>query len=298
MPTSLNSSAGTPDPAIREPVPAEVERVLHLFRNLPLSPEARLLAAVRSRPIERFIAAVAWWPEGTVGHFQLACQRGVARAAVAGLLLDRLAECARRAGMLTIQSANLLAEDNEWLGILRNQGFECLHSERSFEVSYRDAWSRVMQLHQKHRSQIPAGWRTEAIRAHPPETVLDLIAPHRLMTPAEVRNYWRADARFGFELDLSCLLFDRERPFGAFLLRRGGEGFYIDVEVVRERNPRLRSLGALLMLYHGVQRVPADGPMRWLWFRSGQTEHRQTANLALRLRGRELGRCHQMAKAL
>ncbi len=298
MPASLNSSARTRDSAIREPAAAEVERVLHLFRNVPLSPEARFLAAVRSRPIERFIAAVAWWPEGKVGHFQLACQPGIARAEVAGLLIERLAECASRVGMETIRCATMLTEDDEWFGLLRRLGFECLHSERSFEVSYRNAWKRVMDLYQKGRSRIPAGWRTEAIREHPPETVLDLIAPHRLMPPAEVRGYWRANAQFGFDLDLSCILFDVERPFGVFLLRHMGEGLCIDVQVVREANPRLRSLGDLLLLYYGVQRVPVDGPIRWLWFRSGQTEHRQTANLAFRMGGRELARCHLMGKTL
>ncbi len=300
MPAPLNqhSTAGAPDLAIREPAPAEAARVLYLLRNVPLGPEARVVVAARSRPLERFVGAAAWWPEGTVGRFQLACQPGVGPSAVAALLLERLAECARRAGLATLQWAGLLAEDDAWRGILRDQGFKSSHVERMFEVPYRDAWTRVMRLHQRHQSRIPAGWRTAPIRDHPPETALDLIAPHRLMTPAEVRNYWQADGPFGFELDLSCLLFDRERPFGVLLVRRGKEGFYIDAEVVRESNPRLRSLGALFMLYHGVQRVPADGPMRRLWFRSGQTEHRQTANLAFRLGGREVGRCHQMSKAL
>ena len=298
------NSTGTPDLVIREPAPAEVERVLHLFRNVPLSPEARLLAAVRSRPIERFIAAAAWWPEGTIGRFQLACQPGIERAAVGGLLIGRLAECARGAGMGTIQYATLLTDDNEWYGCLRSHGFECLHSERSFEVPLEDAWKRVKQLHQKHGARIPAGWRMDSIRQHPPETALELIAPHRLMPPAEVRNYWRANTRGGFELDLSCILFDGERPFGVFLSRRMGEGIYIDVQVVREPNARLRSLGDLFMLYrmfilyHEAQRVGANAPIRWLWFRSGATEHRQTANLAVRLGGRELARCHLLAKAL
>ena len=298
MTASQMSKAGTPDLAIREPAPEEVERVPHLFRNVPLPPETRLLAVARCRPIERFIAAAAWWPEGRVGRFQLACQPGVDRSVAAGSLIDSLAECARRAGMGTIQYANLLTDDDEWLAILRSHGFECLHSERSFEVSYRDAWTRVMQLHQKHRAQIPAGWRTDSIREHPPETALELIAPHRLMPPAEVRSYWRADSQFGFDLDLSCLLFDGVRPFGAFLARRMGEGLCIDVQVVRETNPRLRSLGGLFMLFHDAQRVGADGPIRWIWFRSGQTEHRQTANLALRMGGRELPRCHLMSKVL
>jgi hypothetical protein len=293
-----------PDLAIREPAPEEVERALHLLRNVPLSPEARLMVAARSRPVARFIAAAAWWPEGTVGRFQIACQPGMARAAVAGLLIERLGECARRAGMLTLQCANLLADDNEWFGILRSQGFECLRSERSFEVPFQDARTRVLRLHQKHGSQIPAGWRTDSIRNHPPETALDLIAPHRLMPPAEVRNYWQANSQFGFDIDLSCILFDGERPFGTFLSRRMGEGTYIDVEVVREPNPRLRSLGGLFMLYRmfmvsdEIERLSANSPIRWLWFRSGATEHRQTANLAFRLGGRELSRCHLMAKAL
>jgi hypothetical protein len=304
MSASQTSNAGPPDLAIREPAPAEVERVLYLFHNVPLTPDARLLAAVRSRPVERFVAAAAWWSEGTVGRFQLACQPGVARAAVAGLLIDGLAERARRARMGSIQCANLHTDDNEWFGILRGQGFECLHSERSFEVPLQDAWARVAQLYERHQSRIPAGWRMESIRAYPPETALELIASHRLMPPAELRSYWRAGSQFGFDFDLSCLLLDGERPFGAFLARRMGQGIYIDVQVIREPNSRLRSLGDLFMLhrmfvlYHEMLRIAAGRPIRWLWFRSGATEHRQTANLAFRLGGRELSRCHLLAKAL
>src|SRR5579871_4255782 len=73
----------------------KTERVRYLFHDAPLSPDARLMAVVRSRPIERFIAAAAWWPEGNVGKFQLACQPMVARATVAGLLIESLETCAR-----------------------------------------------------------------------------------------------------------------------------------------------------------------------------------------------------------
>jgi hypothetical protein len=298
MTASQTSNVGTPDPVLREPSAAEVERVVYLFGNAPLIAEARLIAAARSRPVERFIAALAWWPEGKVGRFQLTCRPGVDRVPVAGRLIDQLADSARRAGMETIQCATLLTEDNEWLGILRAHGFECEHSEHSFEVAYRDAWLRVMKLHQKHRPQIPAGWRTESIRGHPPEAALELIAPHRLMPPAEIRSYWAVNAPSGFEPDLSCLLFNGQRPFGAFLARQLGEGLCIDAQVVRETNPRLRSLGDLFMLYHAAQRVAPDGPIRWIWFRSGQTEHRQTANLARRMGGRELGRSYLMQKKL
>lgn len=292
------TNAGASDLAIREPAQAELDRVLYLFRQTPLVAEARLLVVARTRPIERFVAAAAWWPEGPIGRFQLACQPGATRAPVAGLLIEGLAECARRAGVETLHYADLLPDDHEWAQVLRGQRFERLRSERSFVVAYQDAWTRVIRLHEKHQSAIPSAWRTDPIAQHPPELILDLIAPHRLMPPAEVRNYWRADVAAGFDLDLSCILFDGERPFGAFLARRMGEVIYIDVQVVRQSNPRLRSLGDLCLLYHDAQRVGPDGPIRWIQFRSGETEHRQTANLALRMGGRELAPRHLYARKL
>jgi len=304
MTDPLTSNPGTPDPAIREPAPAEVARVLYLFRNVRLRPEARLLAAVRSRPIERFVAAAAWWPAGTTGIFQLACEPGVNRAALAALLIHELAERARLAGMKTIQYTNLLTDDDEWLGILRTHGFECARSERSFEIAYEDAWRRVMQLHQRHGSRIPAAWRAEPIRDLPSDTALEVIGSHRLLPPAEVRDYWRKNSPGGFTLDLSCILFDGMRPFGAFLARRMGEIYYVDVQVVQEPNPRLRSLGDLFMMYRMLMlhddalRARRDVPIRRLRFRSGETEHRQTANLAFRMGGRELSPQRVMAKTL
>ena len=74
------------------------------------------------------------------------------------------------------------------------------------------------------------------------------------------------------------------------MLRRTGDLLYIDVQVVREANPRLRSLGDLCVLYHSAQRVAPGGAVQRIQFRSGETEHRQTANLALRMGGRELPR--------
>jgi hypothetical protein len=275
-----------------------MERIAHLFRNVPLPPSARFLGAVKARPVERFLAAAAWWPEGKVGRFQLACQPGVARADVIDLLLGGLAEAARQAGLETLQAAGLLTEADEWFGLLRSRGFECLHSERAFEVSLREGWNRVMRLYEKHRAQIPTRWQTNPIRGHSPEAVLELIAPHRLMPPAELRNLWEAKAQFGFEPDLSCVLFDGERLFGTLLLRRLRDALHIDVQVVQEPNSRLRSLGDLLMLYHLAQRVTVEGPIRRLWFRSGQAEHRQTANVALRMGGRELARAHLLARPL
>jgi len=76
------------------------------------------------------------------------------------------------------------------------------------------------------------------------------------------------------------------------------------VQVVQEKNPILRSLGDLFMMYRmlrlhsAAQHAGTDVPIRWLRFRSGEIEHRQTANLALRMGGRELPPYHVMAKSL
>ena len=298
MEPATTSSDATPDLIVREPAQAELERVLYLFRKVPFSPETRLLAAVRSRPVERFVAALAWWPDGSIARFRLACQPGVDRAALAGRLIERLTEGARLMGLQTLEYAELLAADHEWAEVLGGYGFERSRSERSFEVAYRDAWTRVMRLRQKHGGKVPSGWRTDAIGQHPPDVILDLIAPYRLMPPAEICRYWRADTAGGFDRELSCILFDGERPFGAFLARLLGETIYIDVQVVHEANPRLRSLADLCLLYHDAQRVPPDGPIRHIQFRSGTLEHRQTANLALRMRGREVARRHVFSRGL
>jgi hypothetical protein len=70
------------------------------------------------------------------------------------------------------------------------------------------------------------------------------------------------------------------------------------VQVVQESNPRLRSLGDICLIYHDAVRVAPDGPIRRIQFRSGETEHRQTANLALRSGGRELPPRHVFARKL
>ena len=127
---------------------------------------------------------------------------------------------------------------------------------------------------------------------------------HRLPPPAEVRDYWRAHSQSGFDLDLSCILFDGGRACGAFLARRTGDVYYIDVRVMRESNSRLRSLGNLFMMYrmftlhHAAQLAGADVPIRWLRFRSGAIEHRETASLALRMGGRELAQGYTFGKAV
>jgi len=298
MTTAPMPGAGNAPPTVREPAASEIERVLHLFGRTRFRREARLLGAIRARPFERFVAAAAWWQEGRMGRFQLACQPGVALEQGTGPLIEAVAEAARVAGVETLQYTDLLLDQSAWPEVLRRHGFERVRSERFFEVAYRDAWARVTRLHERHQTEIPSGWRTDPIRLHSPEAILGLLAPHRLMPPAEVCHCWRADTAGGFDRELSCILLDQQRPFGVFLVRRSDDVIHVNVQVVEEPNARLRSLADLCLLYHGVQRVPPESWLRSLQFRSGEAEHRQTANLARRMGGRELPPRHVFARRL
>ncbi len=303
MPDQFQSGppAGSDTPAelvIRPPTQAELSRALHLFRNLRLREGSRLFVAERTHPLSRFIAAAAWWPEGGIGRFQLTCLPGLPQTDSLAPLVDAVAGAARQAGLTAIHYADLLPDAHPWFGFLQQFGFERVRSERCFETASRPTWTRINSLYERHRAAIPPGWRTAPICGHPPEVILELIAPHRLLPPDEVRHCWQTAASSAFHPELSCVLFDRDRPFGAFLARFPADVLFVDVQVVVEPNPRLRSLGDLCLVYHVVRQVQPDGPIHWIRFRSGEMEHRQTANLALRMGGRELGRMHVLGKML
>lgn len=287
-----------PDIAVREPRPEEFARVAYLFRNTRLHPASRFIAAERTDPVARFLGAAAWWVEGDLGRFHLACLPGSAQRDAAVVLVQRLLALAREGEWECVQYADLLPDGHVWLEVLQTQGFERIRSERSFEVAYADAWTRVMRLYERHQAHVPANWRSASIREHQPEVIMELIAPYRLLPPEEVRHYWRDTTPGGFDLDMSCILFAGERPFGAFLARRLSDILYVDVQVVAEANPRLRSLADVCQLYHGARLVAPGGPVRWIHLRSGEMEHRQTANLALRMGGRELSAQHVLGRRL
>jgi hypothetical protein len=287
MTTDVNES-GALNLVVREPAPTEVGRAIYLFQHLVPPPGSRLIIGVRTQPIERLVAASAGWLKGNIARFRVACLPGVKRAAVSGPLVAKMEEWARNQGAETLEYADLLADENELCAILGALGFSCTRSERYFEVSTRRAYDRVMALAGKYRADIPAGWRTESIRTHSPETVVNLVAQHALLPLSELRHYWQTDSPFGFEMDMSSTLFDGRLPFGTLLLRRSSEAFVIDVRVVTCENPRLRALGNLCLFLHVCQHGDPDGSVRWLQFRGGETEHRETANLAIRMGGQEL----------
>ena len=283
---------------IRPPTGAEVARATYLFRGARLRSQAQFLVAVRCRPVERFVAAVAWWCVGKIACFQLASQPGIARAETCALLMNAVIECACTAGMQTIQYGESLAEGSEWIGFLRDHGFALLRSERFFAIAVAPSWKRTMEAYEKYQARIPAAWRTEPIRGHAPETVFDLIAPFRLMPPAELRDYWQLDTAAGFDLDFSSILFDGERPFGTLLARRTPDSLYVDIRVVTHENQWLRALGNVLLFRHMALQRDQNQSIQWLKFRGGAAEHPETANLARRMEGREMLPRHVYSRTL
>lgn len=286
------------DLLVRVPLPAESDRAAYLLREVRLPPGSQLLVAVRSRPVERFVAAAAWWGVGPTACFRLAAQPGIARAEACGLLIRGLLETAKAAGMESLRFAEALAEDTEWAKLLLAHGFTVLRSERYFEVNVAESWDRTMGLYEKYQSRFPASWRTVAIRQVPPELIFPVIAPFRLMPPEELRDCWRGDPATGFDLDLSSILMDGNRPLGAMLVRRDANSVFIDIRVVNDEHPVVRALGNVLLFHHIALHRDRRQEVRWLRFRGGATEHRETANLAFRMGGRELPSRHDYARAL
>jgi len=289
---------GMTDLIIREPAPNEIPRAAYLFRNSFLRQESRVLVAVRSLPVERFVAGIAWWIEGAFGRFQLATQSGAPNPEAFERLINQVAAFAQKAGLERLQYADLLTDDDQRSNFLRNLGFEPLATDRFFEIACQDVWVRLMPLCDKYEAHFPSDWRTESIRSHPPELVLNLIRDYKLMSADELLRYWNVGPPWGFEPVVSGILFDGVRPIGALLTRAVEDMFFVDVRVVHMENRRLRALGNMLLLRHVALHWKPGGLIQRLQFRGGEIEHRETANLAIRMGGHELPPRYIFAKKL
>lgn len=283
---------------IRGPKPEERQRVLHLFRRVALPAHAQFLLAVKERPVERLVGGIAGWTEGPFGRCRLACLPGVAPETIAGPLIAHAADTARAAGLSQLLYAESLPESDPQSTLLRANQFAVLRSERFFEVAALDAIARVGELLQKYADRIPAAWRIEPIRRHRPEAVLDLIAPFRLLSPEEIQTWWDSGAMGGLDPEFSVILFEASKPIGTVLTRRKGDRLCYDVRVVQHENPRLRALANLCLFKANTERYDPANPVRWLEFRGGEAEHRETASLAFRMGGTELPPRHVWARTL
>jgi hypothetical protein len=296
--TDKPDKSEVPNLVVRAPSPTEAPRAIYLFGHLRPPAGSRLFVALRAQPIQRLIGAGAGWLHESIALFRVVCQPGVPRTVVSGPLIGQLEEWGRSNNADLLQCADLLPDEDEWSVILMRHGFHCVRSERFFQVPYHLAHNRVTTSAKRHQKDIPGTWRTESIRHHPPERVLNLVVQYRLLPPAELLDHWRTDLPFGFDLDMSSILLDGKEPIGTLLVRRIPNAFVVDVRVVICQNPRLRALGNLCLFCHISRRIAADGPIHWLEFRGGEAEHLETANLAIRMGGREVAQRRVLGKKL
>lgn len=284
---------------IRPPQASEIPRALRFFSGEYVKSDAQVLVAVKMMPVERFLGALAGWAEGEVGRFHLECLPGSARKETAAALIQEAERTARTAGLRKLIYGKLLAKGAEPDDLLLENGFEILRSERFFKLDVSEVENRVGKLLGRHGPKIPATWRTEAIRHLSPDSVRELIAPFCLMTPEELSSCWQRGERSGFDPDLSRVLIENENVFGTFLGRRVGELFCVDVRVVNHPKSVLRALANLCLFHQSlVANSGLPNPVRWLQFRGGEQEHKETANLAMRMGGTELPPRYVWAKSL
>jgi hypothetical protein len=286
------------DIVVREPFSDEIPRAIYLFKHLQPPSEARLFVAVRTRPITRLAAAGAIWFQGKTAFFRMVCQPGIPRNMVADLLVEQMEKWAISNTAETMRCADLLPDEDEWGLLIKNLGFHPVRSERFFQVPYESAYLRVTSLVKKCQNDIPKLWRTEPIRNHRPQAIVNLVTQHRLLPTIELQEYWRADRSFGFDADVSSILFDDQEAIGTLLIRRVFNVFVLDVRVIACQNPYLRALGNICLFQHVAKRIAPAGPVRWLEFRGGEMEHLETANLARRMGGREMPERRVLGKKL
>ena len=190
------------DLIVRTPQPSEMARVLSLFGGEVIRAQAQLVIAARTQPVERFVGALAGWPEGGFGRFLLGLLPGTAKTAAAEALLQAAGQTARAAGLSHLLYGKLLLEQDQLFPLLRDQGFSILRSERYFEIDLAVARQRVDYLVDRHAHSIPAQWVVKSLGELDPELILPLVAPYRLMPPEEIRQYWQRGRAGGFRFCL------------------------------------------------------------------------------------------------
>lgn len=274
--------------------PEEIPRVRYLFASAPKQPppHAELRVVTRSRPVERIVAALAWWNEGGVVKFLIAHPPGIGTREGARELVPPLEADPRLAGR-QLEHGCLLAEDDELAGYLAERGYEARHTERVYEAPAAAVRERVEDMLSRYRAEIPCDWRTEPIRAHPPDVVWPLLAPYRLIDPDGLREAWSASGDQGYDPEFSCILFERGSPLGALLVRANAVCLAVDVRVVKPIAPRLRALANMTLFDHIARlATPGETTLRVLAFRARELDHGETSNLAKRMGGREVAVRH------
>ncbi len=269
-------------------------RARFLFSSAPKKPPATasFLVAIKREPIERIVAALAWWEEGGTLKFQIAHPPGIPALEAAGALvpwMEGLPELADR----EISHGRLLEEEDELSLWLVGRGYEAGHTERVFEAPSVATYDRTAALLARYAQDFPRTWRSDPIRDHSPDKIWPLLAPYQLIDLESLRRDWAAPGDHGFDPDLSNILFDGDVPLGVLLVRANQVCMAVEIRAVTPVRARLRSLANIALLGH-VSRVatPTTSSIRTLAFRAREQDHKETANLALRMGGHEVAVRH------
>ena len=279
-------------PVIRAARSDELPRARYLFASVFDRPpaDASFLLALRPRPIERIVATAAWWNEGPSIKFLLAHQPGFSMMEAASVLVPELLSLPELS-RLPLGYGRMLDADEQPAPWFEQHGFSPTLSERVMEVPGVPVYERVGAMYARFRSKLPSTWRTEPIRLHSPDIVWPLVEPYRLIKFETLAQNWLAPNSLGYDAEHSNLLFDGDQLLGALLVRTDPQCLAVDIRVVRPIPTRLRSLANLALFAH-IQRVVGPTAWRVLAFRGDDAEHRETANLGLRMGGREVGKRH------
>lgn len=252
--------------------------------------DAQVLIALKQRPVQRIVATLAWWHEAGAVKFLVGHQPGVDAIEAAAALVPALESVPELAGT-DIAYGRLFAPDEDIAPWLIQRGYRATGTERVFEAPSTTVYDRVQSFLARHGNDLPESWRTESIRHHVPETVWPIIEPYRLIRFDALQRFWKTTGPLGYDPDYSNILFDGETPLGTLLLRNNSVCLAVDIRVVNPIAPRLRSLANLALFAH-VARLASPATIRTLGFRADEREHRETANLARRMGGREVAIRH------
>ena len=264
---------------------------MQLFSAAPEPPptNANFILALKLHPIERIVAVLAWWREDAVVKFQIARKPGLLANDAAATLVPAM-EAMPGFGAENLKYAQLLAENQEVAPWLARRGYQPQHTEHIFELPLSTAFDRVGALLARYSTEMPGSWTTEPIRLHSPEVVWPLIAPFRLIRFESLQSLWSAPGERGFHPELSNILFDAGTPLGVLLVRTDHDHLVIDIRVVKPMALQLRSLANLA--FFGHWRLVTPTTWRVIRFRGDEVEHRETANLARRMGGRQVAVRH------
>lgn len=290
---------------IRFSYPDELPRIQSILAGSPVPGNAQFIVSVKEQPVERILAAVAWWleagdadaPPGAIFSLHAAGAVDLGDEDLQALLAA-VEDAARKEGAHRLLARFSVPEKHPLFQKLTSLGYASVKFDRHFIVPGEIVKSRSIRIYRRVAPRIPEGWKVESIKGHCAEAVFALVAQHGLMPQHEFMNYWDASNRERFEDEYSCVAFEGDTMIGAFLLTRRGEAeLHIHVEAVATEKMAVSHLVAAALRNFSFSHCVEGFPKVFSW-RADSDRHQQTANSALRQGGEERPPQHFLSKSL